>query len=93
MFTAAQTALMIRATGGIAVVVGASSTWGHYDVSDAGVFDSAEVLAAEPHVTVPTGVLTGLEIGAAITVDGTAYTVRDHRRIEDGGLTRIWLAE
>lgn len=84
---------MIRATGGVPVQYGGRATWGHLDTADESAFDGAEVIGTELSVAVATGTLGRLEVDAAITVDGTEYVVRDHRRVQDGATTRIWLAE
>ena len=99
MFTAADTEAMLRATGGVPVVYGSQSTWGHYDKASARAFDGTEVLATVPSVVIAAGALAGLAIGQPITVDGTAYVIRDfgagqeYDTPPDGGLTRIYLAE
>lgn len=51
------------------------------------------VVGEVPTVTIATGSLTGLAGGQAIIVDGTAWTIQEHKRIDDGALTRIVLGE
>jgi hypothetical protein len=92
MFTPQEIEAMIRATGGVPVVVGAVSTWGHRDLIDRPVLeDGAEVLVEVDTVKVATGILPALSRGTAITVDGEALEVAEHRRVEDGAQTLIEL--
>lgn len=86
----------IQDTGGVAVVLGSNSTYGHFDQIDEVVMDgdTQGVIVGSPSVVIPTGALgVGMEIGEVVQVGGTPYTIRDHRRVDDGALTRIFLAE
>lgn len=91
--TVADLERRIKATGGVPVSLGADSTYGHEEIADQVAVGSGtvEVVGTAQSVVVPTGALSGIATGAAITVDGASYTVRDHRREEDGKLTRILL--
>lgn len=51
--------------------------------------DSPELLSRSIVAVVKTGSLPALRTGAAVTVDGTAYTVRRWLEMEHGALTRI----
>lgn len=82
---------MIKATGGKRVELGADVTWGHFEILDEVVLSATEVIVAAPSVLVATGTLEDLAMDALIDVDGTVYTVRDHRRVDDGLTTRILL--
>lgn len=83
---------LIQDSGGVLVAIGASSTYGHLDSTDV-AWEEGGVTVDVQHlvVTVPTGELSGLAVGAAITVGGVGYQVADHRRKEDGALTEILL--
>ncbi len=93
MFTPQSIERMIRATGGVEVTYGAVTTWGHRDIVEgeyvgeegAGVYGTLDTLK------VATGLLAGLKNNQPITVEGETFKVADHRRIEDGALTRIVL--
>lgn len=83
---------MLRATGGVVVTLGATSTYGHLDTRDVEWEErGARVLGTVKVCTVATGILSGVTAGASITVDGTAYAIDAHRRVGDGGLTEIEL--
>lgn len=76
---------------GVMVTLGAGSTKGLVDSADElvaeGVVTGAIGLVIS--VTIKTGSLSGLAVGAPITVDSSPYTVRSVMRIDDGVLTRI----
>lgn len=94
MFTPQKIESMIRTTGGVPVVLGAVSTWGHRETTDeVGMDEGAEVSFVVDTVKVATGILTGLRNDAAITVAGEALKVGEHRRTEDGAITVIELQE
>lgn len=91
--TTAELVAMLKEVG-VAVTYGAASTYGRFRTMDdvaVGEDGFAEVVGAAETVTVATGTLGTLAIDDAIEVDGVDYTIRDHRRIGDGTLTRVWL--
>jgi hypothetical protein len=65
-----------------------------------GIFDAptsvmggGAVLSDEYLVTVKTAVFGAVNYGDAITVNGTAYKVREARKIDDGAFTEITLSK
>lgn len=77
---------------GVAVTIGATTVQGIVDVDGVDALDGGDgrdLTTNRVTVTVITGSLPGLAPGAAVTVDGEAYVVRDHRPFEDGALTHI----
>ena len=78
---------------GVAVVMGAQQT--------DGILDDGEGLVAPGYapgmtgrdlaLTLRTGALSGLSVGSALTVGGTAYVVRERLTLDDGKLTRCLL--
>lgn len=83
---------MIQDTGGVPVVYGGISTWGHRDVAtEVALQDGAEVVVTQDVVRVATGILAALAELQPITVDGEQLKVGEHRRIDDGSLTLIEL--
>lgn len=94
MFTSAELEQMIRATGGVAVVYGGTTTYGHRElVGEVVLQDGAEVEAEIDTVRVATGILSGLAQGAAITVGGESLVIGEYRRVGDGLETLIELEE
>lgn len=94
--TVADIERRMQALNGVTVEYQAKQTWGLFDIVDEvaiGDDGQAEVVGAALALKVPTAALAGLARDDAITVDGDPYTIRDHRRIGDGTLTRIWLRE
>lgn len=79
--------------GTIDVTIGATTVSGFLDHTDVEVLpgNGAPQYAERIVVKVRTGALPGLEVGAAITVDGDDYTVSLVRRIQDGAFTEILL--
>lgn len=77
----------------VTVTIGAQSTFGVWDVRAAEYFGDGEpqVGGTEKSVHVQTGTLSALSSGASITVDGTAYRVRDFSPYGDGAMTRVLL--
>ena len=79
---------------GVTVVYGGTTTTGAYDELTEDLLDG-HVVAQEgiqKSVLVKTGAFSP-SLGGAITVAGTAYTVRDIRQEgPDGRLTRVFLA-
>lgn len=94
--------LLRRTPGGVTVLSGAETSYGHFEHVPGNVGDSPGVLSAEPSVVIPSEAFTaiGLDastgravgIGEAITVDGRAWYVRG---VEPGlapGEIRVLLA-
>lgn len=80
---------------GVPVVIGAVSTTGLLDDLPGQEFERGRVQSRIRSVAVQTSVLPSLHIGDAITVDGTAYTIREwgpDPDSPDGAMTRIGLA-
>jgi hypothetical protein len=80
--------------GSVAVVNGASSTWGvvdHMEAVEAFGAAGADVLVDVEVVRVATGKIGTLANDAAITVGGVAREVAGHHRIDDGEVTVITL--
>jgi hypothetical protein len=64
------------------------------DVADQDVLDAggrAIVVAGDPVVTLRTDAVAGLKVGAALTVNAAAYTVRQKHRVGDGAFTLVAL--
>lgn len=81
---------LIRDTGGVPVVIGSASTWGHLGRAKPSQFDLSPAGGPEKLVSVPTGSLTGTPtVGMTIEVDGQTAEVLDHREVEDGKLVEI----
>ena len=83
---------IFQATGGVTVVFGGVTTYGHYRDPDVGLLAAVggfEVIGTDLTVVVSQGMLSGLEIGSTVVVDGTSYAVRDLRRIKDGAELEI----
>lgn len=78
---------------GVPIGIGAITVNGIVDESGAGLFEQAggrpELMGKSVVVTIRTGSLPGLTTGTTINVNGTAYVVRQYRRVDDGGLTVI----
>jgi len=83
---------LFQETGGVAVVFGGTTTYGHYRDPDIGMLGAAagfEVIGTDLTIVVAYGRLSGLQIGSTVTVDGDTYLVRDLRRIKDGAELEI----
>lgn len=82
---------MLRATGGLPVVLGGVETVGHIDRRHEEVppGEATGTIAHVVEITVPTGALPALAVGATLTCDGATYRVRSIREMDDGGLTVI----
>ena len=102
LLTPAQTATMLRHTGGEVVVdtLAAQSSYGHFDQVPVQVADGqyGQVITTEPSVVVAAGVFTNITarkgIGRAITVGGVSWVIRDITAADpDGGTIRLMLAE
>lgn len=90
---------MLRATGGVRVELDWDETWAHFEIVDEVATSESEVLIGAPTLLIATGKLPNLAIDKKVLVhdeeenDIDEYYVRDRRRIDDGGLTRILLRE
>jgi len=95
--TAAELEQMLRDTGGWKVETEWDETYGHFEILDEVIVSESEVLVAVPSLLIATGILEGLAMDTPLTLidpdtgEETDYTVRDHRRVDDGMLTRILL--
>jgi len=78
---------------GVAVVKGAEQTTGILDDGEGLVVAgfAPGMTGRELGLTLRTGALTGLAVGSALTVGGTAYVVRERLTLDDGKLTRCLL--
>lgn len=91
--------MTIEDAGGVPVVIGEVSTWGHIDIgtehgfgSGTGADSTGGRSAKDRIVTVAALDFPALVEGAAITVDGVAEQVRAFRPDSDGSVIRILLA-
>lgn len=91
--TAAEIEARLRDSGGVPVTYAGTPTYGHEGVADEVFLEQLGVMGELRTVTVATGILANLAMDAAITVDGTDYEVRGHRRVDGGALTEIALAD
>lgn len=95
--TVADVERRIRKTGGKPVVYAGESSYGHFEAPGEVVLAEdgrAGVISTDPSVVIATGVFTApLSTEELITVDETAYQIRQSLPFEDGALTRIWLME
>lgn len=80
--------------GAATATIGANSTKGVLRVVDVDAFEGGDVPESGTNrfVTIRTGSLAGLAVGATMTVDGTPYVVVDIRQIGNGTLTRVRVA-
>ena len=84
LLTPAEEEALLEGTGGVPVVFGEESSWGHLDVFEVPVLQgNVETVATRRGVRVVASLVTAVE-GQTITVNGTAEVVRDRRRVEDG---------
>lgn len=76
---------------GIPATVGGVTARGIRDTQDEAVAaaEDGSFIGRVVTLIVKTGTFPGLAEGVAITVEGTAYTVRQQWLIEDGALTRV----
>lgn len=81
--------------GAVRVKIGNCEVIGARNDSDDPVLDQDEVPvhARLVGVAIRTGSLTGLAIGAALTVDGEDFKVADFRAVGNGTMTRLSLAK
>jgi len=85
---------MMLAEFGQDVTIGLQTTKGLIDIEAAHMAQSETyVQGKNVVVSIKTGSLTGLAVGATIIVDGTTYKVREHVPTDlDGALTKILCA-
>lgn len=76
---------------GVTVVSGIVSGLGILDQPDLTLSEMTQ--STEYAVMVKTSDFGSLRSGASITVDGTAYTVRENQKIDDGSFSRITLSK
>ena len=93
--TAAEIEATIEATGGETVVFGGVTTYGHVDYGDEEALEDGQVMTIVRvrTVLVATGILSSVDRGETIVVDGTTYVITDHRAEGDGLETRLWLGD
>ena len=92
--TPAQIEAMIKATGGETVVFGGVTTYGHVDYLDEEMLDGQLVTIGRVRtLLIATGILSSIDRGETIIVDGTTYKIIDHRAESDGLETRLWLGD
>lgn len=77
---------------------GLAATWGAYSATvllDAPTEDvlGGRVSSDEYQATLPYASLPGIARGAAITIAGVAYTVREVDRLDDGAIKRLRLTK
>lgn len=75
---------------GVTATYAAASAKVLHDRDTQAMFDGM-ALTEEESITLPTATFSALASGDAITVDGTAYTVREVRMFDDGKLKRATL--
>jgi hypothetical protein len=81
------------APGSVTVTAGALAGYGLLEYSSLELVGGiGEMVERIPHVLVSQSVFGSLARGASITVGGTAYTVRDVVREQDGYTLRVVLA-
>ncbi len=90
---AAILADLVAAGGVVEVVFGDTTVFGLLDREAVEVLggEMPAVVAADEVVHIQSGVLPGLQSGAAITVAGTAYTVLKVLPYGDGAMIRVAL--
>lgn len=86
-------AMMLGDAFSVPVVFGVTTTSGIVGFHDLALFDEngAQVIGRERAVSLLTSVCTTLVPGSAITVGGTAYTVREKLAQQDGAKTLVFL--
>ena len=77
---------------GVSVTAGAITGVGLFDMPTQIIADGM-VLTSDYTLTAKTSDFGGLRYGDAITVDGTAYQVREVRRLDDGKFCEIGLSK
>lgn len=76
---------------GVTVAWGSVTGLGLLDMPDE-IEGGGLVMSREYLLTVMAGTFDGLDHGDTMTVDGTSYTVRTVRKIEDGKLMKVSLS-
>lgn len=76
---------------GVPVQIGSSTTIGIVDRDTEEILRgaSAHALGDRIEVTIETGTLDGLAIGATVVVDGTTYLVNSVKKLDDGAITQF----
>lgn len=94
LFSDADNAAIDEALGRVEFAIGDSTAFGFLDQADVPVLPGEEARQNDTLILgrLRTGALAGLVVGAAITANGTAYTVRETRLIDDGSYTAFQLA-
>lgn len=91
-FGAADVPALLRDLG-VDITLGANTVKGLVDRADGRVLQGdggmAAVIGRDVLVTLQTGSLAGLVVGASITVDGVSYKVASLLAVEDGELTQV----
>jgi len=77
---------------GVSVTAGAITGVGLFDMPTQIIADGM-VLTSDYTLTAKTSDFGGVSYGDAITVDGTAYQVREVRRLDDGKFCEIGLSK
>ncbi len=77
---------------GLPVVFGALNTTGILDMPTEEILGHA-VLSVDYKLTFDTSTLPGLDSGAAVTVNGVAYTVRSVRMMTDGAFSEAIMSK
>ena len=77
---------------GVSVTAGAIAGVGLFDMPTQVIADGM-VLTSDYTLTAKTSDFGGVSYGDAITVDGTAYQVREVRRLDDGKFCEIGLSK
>jgi hypothetical protein len=77
---------------GVSVTAGAITGVGLFDMPTQVIADGM-VLTSDYTLTAKTSDFGGVSYGDAITVDGTAYQVREVRRLDDGKFCEIGLSK
>jgi hypothetical protein len=94
---AALTEALFRAAFGAAGVFNGATTYGHLDVADEVMLDSAGydggVTDGVLIYRFATGRLPGLRTNSEMTVDGNAYRVWKLMREQDGGVSAAYLID
>ncbi len=95
LWTAADIEDDIKLTGGDTVVFGGVTTYGHVDYLDEEVLEDGQLvtIARVRTVLIATGILSSIDRGETIVVDGTTYVITDHRTENDGLETRLSLGD
>ena len=95
LHSSAQIEAMIKATGGETVLFGGVTTYGHVDYLDEEVLEDGQLvtIARVRTLLIATGILSSIDRGETIVVDGTTYVITDHRTENDGLETRLSLGD